>query len=113
MISLSGSSVTRSKARDVFSPSSLKGAVLQGDSTKTMVCGKRLCLVILRAAEKGRQLSSLKQKGFIREANVFKAVCCLVPEQHRLARLCSRVRLGELGTGLALLFFIGNSYLPE
>lgn len=93
-----------------FLPLWFERGCVAGDSTKRMVCGERLCLVILRAAEKGRQLISLKQKGFTREANVFRAVCCLVPEQQRLARLCSRGRRGELGMALALLFFIGKSH---
>lgn len=83
-----------------------------------MVCGERLRLIILRAAQKGRQLSSLKQKGFTREANVFRAVCCLAPEQHGMAGLCSRAKLGEQGMGPALLFSSlahssGKSHLPK
>lgn len=83
-----------------------------------MVCGKRLRLVILRVAGKGRQLSSLKQKGFTREGNVFSAVCCSAPEQHGMAGLCGRERLGEQGMGPALLFlslacFSDKSHLPK
>jgi len=58
-----------------------------------MVCGKRLRLVILHAAGKGRQLCSSKQKGFTREADVSRAVCYLTPKQHWVAGLRSRRRV--------------------
>lgn len=67
-----------------------------------MVCRKCLCLII--PAGKGQQLSSLKQKGFSREANVFRDVFCLVLEQQGMARLCGWVRLGEQGWVLLCSF---------